>query len=360
MKGEQVMNTNRRSYAFFIILVIAALACNMPSSLTSSQPPIVIASASPIPPVEVVPTVDVSSPSPTATTVPIAHVKMPSAASGAGKLVYDVDSSGTGPEKRAPYGDSYDINRLERPFLQDMTYVPDLDIVSFNLKQDADWYFVSIKLIGVDPNNAMGIHYAVELDTNADGFGDFIIWVSPPYTKDWATEHVQVFADKNHNTGGISAEKSDAPFTADGYETLVFNGGSGSGDDPDLAWVRMISAADSTLQFAFKRSWAGASFMYGVLADAGLKDVKKLDYVDRFTEAEAGSPVKDKKNYPLKALFAVDNTCREVFGFDPTGYEPMLCPRDQPKPTHEPSQPGPTAPVGITPITITIPDGVIK
>ena len=40
------------------------------------------------------------------------------------------------------------------------------------------------------------------------------------------------------------------------------------------------------------------SFMYGALADAGLKDVPKLDYVDRFTEAEAGSPVKDKQYYP--------------------------------------------------------------
>jgi hypothetical protein len=356
MKGEQAMNTNRRFYIFCIILVVAAIACNMPSGLAPSQPPIAFTSPPSILPVEVVPTLDMSTPSPTATvTVPVVHIKMPSAASGAAKLIYDVESSGTAPEKRAPYGDSYDINRLERPFLQDMTYVPDLDIVSFNLKQDVDWYFVSIKLIGVDPNNAIGIHYAVELDTNADGFGDLIIWASPPYTADWATEHVQVFADKNHNTGGISAEKSDAPFTADGYENLVFSGGSGPGDDPDLAWIRMISGADSTIQFAFKRSWAGASFMYGVLADAGLKDVAKLDYVDRFKEAEAGSPVKDKKDYPLKALFAVDNTCREVFGFDSTGYEPMLCPRDQPKPTKEPSQPEPTVSVGITPGIITIP-----
>jgi hypothetical protein len=354
MKGEQAMNSNKRPYVFFVILVVAAIACNMPSGISPSQPPIAFTSPPPIQPVQVVPTLDMSTPSPTAT-IPVVHIKMPSSAFGKGKLIYDVDSSGTGPEKRAPYGDSYDINRLERPFLQDMTYVPDLDIVSFNLKQDTDWYFVSIKLIGVDPNNSIGIHYAVELDTNADGFGDFIIWAFPPYTADWATEHVQVFADKNHNTGGISAEKSDAPFTADGYETLVFDGGSGPGDDPDLAWVRMAAGADSTIQFAFKRSWAGESFMYGVLADAGLKDVTKLDYVDRFKEAEAGSPVKDKKDYPLKALFAVDNTCREVFGFDSTGYEPMLCPRDQPKPTKEPSQPEPTVPVGITPGILTIP-----
>ena len=79
--------------------------------------------------------------------------------------------------------------------------------------------------------------------------------------------------------------------------------------------------------------------MYGALADANLKDVSKLDYVDRFTEEEAGSPVRDKKYYPLKALFAVDNTCREAHGFNPTGYEPMLCPRET-KPTKQPNEPG--------------------
>ena len=92
--------------------------------------------------------------------------------------------------------------------------------------------------------------------------------------------------------------------------------------------------------------------MYGALADAGLKDVSKLDYVDRFTEEEAGSPVKDKKYYPLKALFAVDNTCREAYGFKPTGYEPMLCPKE-PKPTKQPqdrhSQASPPPPASCPP-----------
>jgi hypothetical protein len=36
-------------------------------------------------------------------------------------------------------------------------------------------------------------------------------------------------------------------------------------------------------------------FIYGVLADGGLKDVGKMDYVDRFTEFEAGSPIKSSK-----------------------------------------------------------------
>lgn len=247
-----------------------------------------------------------------------------------GLLVYDVESSGTAPERRAPYGDSYKINRLERPFLQDMTYVPDLDIVTYTIGEDANWYYISIKLIGVDPNNSLGIHYGVEIDEDVDGFGDILIWASPPYTSQWDVNGVRVLKDNNHNTGGRSAMQSDAPFPGDGYETEIFN--SGQGSDPDLAWVRTFTGLQSTLQIAFKKSLTKGAFMLGVLADAGWKDPGKLDYVDRITLAEAGSPVRDNKEYPLKALYSVDNACREAVGFKPTGDEPQLCPRPEPTP----------------------------
>jgi hypothetical protein len=234
-------------------------------------------------------------------------------------------SADTAPEKRAPYGDSYDINRFERPFLQDMTYVADLDIVSFNLAYDEKFFYVSIQLLGTDPNNDMGINYGVELDTNADGFGDKIIIARPPYDVDWSTDNVQIVQDTNRDTGGLSAEKSDAPLPGDGYDEIVFDGGRGAGDDPDLAWVRVNAGNKATVQFAFKRTWAGAYFMYGVIADGGLKSIADLDYVDRFTEEEAGSPVKNDQHYPLKALYGVDNVCREVFGFTGNEEEPQRC-----------------------------------
>ncbi len=322
------MTGKNKIHYLLALLFIAALACNAPTGVQPTEPPALPASATEIPGI-----------TPEAITI-VNHLKIPAAGPTAGTIIVDVESSGTGPQKRAPYGDSYDHNLLERPFLQDMTYVPDLDISSFNLSQDADWHYVSIKLIGADPNNALGINYAVELDTDKDGFGNFIILAKPPYTTDWTTENMQVFADENHNTSGVSATKSDAPYSADGYETLIFDGAQGVGDDPDLAWVRMVSEENATLQFAFKRSWAGNVFMIGVLADAGLKDATKLDYVDRFTEPEAGSPVRDKKDYPLKALYSVDNTCREAFGFAPTGEENMICPLiSQPSQPNQPNQP---------------------
>jgi hypothetical protein len=332
---------------FFMLVLAFLLACNLPGGTAPVQPPAEIVASTP-PPVAVQAPVVLDTPSlipeaPTATLTPsVLHIIQPADSAPLGSLVYDVESASTAPEKRAPYGDSYQIDRLERPFLKDMTYVSDLDISTFNLGKDTNWYYVSIDLIGSDPNNVMGIHYGVEIDTNHDGFGDHVIWASPPYTTAWSTANVKIYSDKNRDTAGLSPERSDAPIATDGYESLTFNGGVGD-TDPDLAWVRINAGAQATVQFAFKSSWSGGVFMLGVLADAGLKDVTKLDYVDRFKEENAGSPVKDKKYYPLGELFAVDNTCQEAFGFNPTGYEPKLCPKEPPatKQPHD-TQPGPT------------------
>lgn len=313
----------------FLTILILLLACNLPAgggpAPSTTEPPL----ATDPPAVE-------SEVAPTATSS-VLHVQTPSTSVVVGSFTYDVDSSVTAPEKRAPYGDSYQINRLERPFLQDMAYVPDLDIVTFSLTDDATWYYVSVDILGIDPNNPLGIHYGVELDLDKDGFGEYIITAAGPFTQEWTTDGVKVFADRNHNTAGLSANKSDAPFQADGYETLIFNEGRGAGDDPDLAWVRMNAGPSAVVQIAFKRSLAGSSFMYSVIADGNLKNPGMLDYVDRFTEAEAGSPVKEKAYYPLRALFAVDNTCREAYGFKPNGNESLLCPREIPTP--KPGQP---------------------
>ena len=321
-----------------VFVALALLACTLggaiappPETTDNSGAP----AAPPVPPPEVPPAV---VPVAATATVAVTHVMLPSAPPESGKLVYDVECKDTAPERRAPYGDSYDINRLSRPFQQDMTYVPDLDISTYTVSSDSTWWFVSIDLIGGNPNNELGINYGVELDLDHDGFGDYLILAHPPYNSSWETAPVQIFRDNNHNTGGLSGEKSDAPLTADGYETLIFNGGVGDAD-PDLAWVRVFSGSQGTVQFAFKKSWSGVVFMLGTLADAGLKDPKQLDYVDRFTLPDAGSPVRDNKYYPLRALYLVDNACREAFGFSATGYEPQLCPRAEPEATRKPRVP---------------------
>jgi hypothetical protein len=333
-------NFIRSRLPVLVVLLLALPACNLSSGAATPVPVPTSTEQAPLIPVAGEEATATPPPTliPATATVVLTHTMTPTDPRG-GKLVYDVESASTAPELRAPYGDSYDMNRLERPFLQDMAYVPDLDINSFTVAKDNDWWYVSLDLIGADPNNPQGINYGVELDLDRDGFGDYLIWAHPPYTDQWDTVPVQVYQDNNHNTGGTSGTKSDAPFDADGYETLIFDGSVG-GNDPDVAWVRVNAGPQANVQFAFKRSWSGSIFMLGVIADAGLKDPGKLDYVDRFPIADAGSPVKQNQNYPLEELFLVDNTCRDAFGFEPTHYEPQGCPV-APTPTPGPRIPPP-------------------
>jgi hypothetical protein len=240
----------------------------------------------------------------------------------ASSFTADVTSSG----RSTAFGDSYRINRFERPFLQDMTYIPDLDIISFNVVADADWYYVSMELNGDNPNNSIRINYGVEIDVNADGFGDYLLWAHPPYQTQWDQGTVQVFKDSNKDSAGLSGNQSDAVFDGNGYDELVFDGGTTENSNPDLAWVRRQEGQRAIIQFAFKKSWLGSSFMLGVISDAGPKDVTAFDYSDHFKEADAGSPVRGNQYYPLKSLYALDNTCWTAYGFRSLIFRPKFCP----------------------------------
>ena len=328
----------------FLAVFIFTLACNLPAPTQAplDSPPEIVPSEAP-------PT-SIAAFEPTAvleTAIPeYTHVLIPDTSAQNGKPVYDAISVDTAPEQRAPYGDSYDINRLERPFTQEMTYIPDLDVVSFTVTSDREWHYVSINMLGKGPNNEIDIRFGVEIDNDADGFGDVLIWANAPYSQDWTNENVKVYLDRNHNSAGLSAVRSDAPLTTDGYESIIFDLLGGLVDDPDLAWVRTTYEANATVQFAFKRSLIESSFMLGVVADAGLRDPAQLDYVDRFTEPDAGSPVRSNEYYPLGELYLVDNTCREAYGFTPTGYEPMLCPPPAPVNTPDENVSCPSNPLG--------------
>lgn len=260
-----------------IIMVLLVQGCNLPGSATSV--------ATTVPPTE-----SSTNVPPPISTPTISHVLVPVIGPDAAPYP-DVVSVDTAPEKRAPYGDSFEINRLERPFTQDMIYIPDMDISSFGISEDADWFYVSIGVVGKNPNNAPGIQFALELDTNRDSFGDFLIVSQPPYAEQWTAENIKIYTDTNRDSAGASPSKSDAPFSGNGYDQLILSPTEGIGSDFDTAWVRINAGQYATVQFAFKKTFAGSSFLYSVMADAGLKDVNRLDYVDYFTEIEAGSPV---------------------------------------------------------------------
>lgn len=327
----------KRSFIILAIiaLVAAAIACNLPTTAKARQKS---PKAAPTETAESI-TVPASTPLPTITSTPsITHAMKPADVNPTGNLNYDVDSSGTASQHRAPYGDSYNINLFERPFTQkDMTYIPSLDISTFQITSDANFYYVYITLIGNNPNDPANIDYGVEIDKDHDGFGDVLVWAKPPYGIRWTTGGVKVYTDPNHDTGGASPEKSDAnattsaPYPGDGYETMIFN--QGQGDDPDLAWVRVDPQNPNVVDFAFKQSLAGSSFMWGVWADAGLKDPGKFNYNDRFTNAQAGSPIGNSQYYPINAIYALDNTCRAAYNFKPSADTPLLCPTTAPPAT---------------------------
>jgi hypothetical protein len=82
------------------------------------------------------------------------------------------------------------------------------------------------------------------------------------------------------------------------------------------------------IQLAFKYSAIGNEprFLWNGLADFGNRRPDWFDYNDHFTQAEAGSPLPIQADYyPLQALWGIDNTCRDAYGFAPTGAEPGLC-----------------------------------
>jgi len=311
-----------------IALIAAAVACNLPKATVPKQKP---PKAQQTEAIEST-TAPASTPSPTLTSTPaITHSMTPADVTPNGKLNYDVDSSGTASEHRAPYGDSYNIGLFERPFTQkDMTYISDLDITTFQLSSDDTWYYVYITLIGSNPNDPANIDYGVEIDKDHDGFGDILVWAQPPYRTNWTTDGVKVYLDLNHDTGGASPEKSDAnattsaPYPGDGYEKVIFN--QGQGDDPDLAWARIDPANPNVVDFAFKKTLPGPTFMWGAWADAGLKNPGMFNYNDRFTNAQAGSPIGNSQYYPIQAIYEVDNTCRAAYNLKPSADTPMLCP----------------------------------
>jgi hypothetical protein len=335
-------------YASLSAMLLASLACNLavPASGDPGVGPSApdLPAASPVQPGAIPAGAGSATPPPLVATVMASqHEMTPANVGAAGALNYDVESSGTGPEHRAPYGDSYNINLFERPFTPtEMNYLPALDINTFQLSEDANWYYISIDLIGGDPNDEMGISFGVELDTDHDGYGDYLVWAQPPYGPDWLAETVQVYQDTNHDTGGASAEKSDAVYPGTGYDKLIFD--RGQGDDKDLAWARANPQVSAAIQIAFKRSLAGNAFMWGVWADAGLRDPALFNYNDRYLEEQAGSPEKSEKYYPISSIAQVDNTCWPAYGFKPLGYEPHLCPSLEPRPTKQKQVPTPQDP----------------
>ncbi len=234
--------------------------------------------------------------------------------------INDTDSSTTASEHRAPGGEDYTYNLFERPFnADDMSiYYPDLDIQRAWLSHDEEWIYVTITLAGGRGESGLLGNYAVELDLDVDGRGDFLITSLAPGV-DWSTNGVRIWQDTNRDVGNGIPYQSDPPQDGNGYDTLLFD--QGNGDSPDLAWARLSPTVPNSVQIAFQRKVINNDPVFGwlVWASRDLFKTAWFDYNDHFTSQQAGSALIDQANYPIKALAGLDNTCRGANGFDATG-----------------------------------------
>ncbi len=241
----------------------------------------------------------------------------------------DETSTVTAPQRTVTAGDDYFSNLYERPFTAATMgeYYPDVDIRRAGLSLTADWVFVNIELVGAQNVSRLLGNYGLELDLNADGRGDYLIFTVAPSAQ-WSFSGVRVWTDSNNDVGNGAVGESDPPQVGDGYDTLIFD--QGKGEKPDLVWARIDPANPNVVQIAFQFDLLGRRdpvFMWTAWASRDLFKPAWFDYNDHFTLPQAGSPDKtDIANYPINAIAALDNTCRGWIGFEPTGFEVGICP----------------------------------
>jgi hypothetical protein len=260
-------------------------------------------------------------------TFTIIHLATPPGTTGTTRYITDFDTEPYAPQKKAISGDEYSNNRWERPFTAEtMEYLPDVDLIRVEMKIASPWVYITFEYKKPRAEGIGETMYGVEFDLNKDGRGEYLIWGASPADGEWTTDGVEVWKDTNYDVGGATPQASNAPWDkGDGYDQNLFAAGVGA--DPDLAWIHQIEGGKK-VQLAFKYSVLNnaAQFLWNGVADLGVRKPAWFDYNDHFTQEQAGSPLPiQTKFYPLKELFGLDNTCRDAYGFSPTGTEAGLC-----------------------------------
>lgn len=266
----------------------------------------------------------------------IVHKDIPGSPIGkVNQTVHDQTDEKSAGTKQAFGGDEFYNGKYERPFDREMNYIPQVDLVTAQLnRQDPLWVYISyevLKPFGENPE--MKPNFLLELDTNLDNRGDVLITTGMPASTEWSTDSVVVLTDPDMNVGGVKPVKPDTNLSEGrGYYQEIFN--NGKGEDADLAWSRVSKTKPNMVELAFKNTLTGGEkgkFIWLPWTDVDMLDWTVFDFNDHFTLEQAGYPLKeDVKNYPIKAIWGVDNTCRVPSGFTPTGSMPGLCPNYDP------------------------------
>lgn len=246
---------------------------------------------------------------------------------GETQVIHDQSSASTASQKRAFGGDEYSLGRFERPFNQQMEYQPALDIVRAELNRPGDkWIYFTILLEGA-PAAAPAL-YGVELDLNIDGRGDLLVQVPAPTSTDWAEDGIKTWWDSDGDVGGRVVVRSDSRvYRGSGFETLKID--AAAGREPGKVWSRLSPSSDHMLQIAMLEELVGGKdgkFTWKPYSDGVPFPPSQYDLNDYYSLEQAGSPLIGERDYPLKAVYAVDNTCRGLSGLTPSGREQGVCP----------------------------------
>ncbi len=239
----------------------------------------------------------------------------------------DVNSMPNANQKAVSGGDVFVNGLYERPFNANTMdqYFPYLDITNVQGFKDSTWGYAQITLAGGDASGKLAGQYAVELDLNKDGRGDWLIRATSVTSTQWSRDGVQAYKDSDGDVGGNIPMVADNNHQGgDGYETLVFDQGKGSLTDG--AFARINPNDPKIVEIAFKLSMLGDPPSYAMGAWAGANiDPSQFDFNDHMTHTQAGSPNRGDALYPIKQLAEIDNTCRLAIGFTPSTVVPGLC-----------------------------------
>ncbi len=306
--------THARSFGFYLAFALVLQACG---SFFEPQQAEVVGL-----PVVQLPAVEPPVVEPPVVPANVVPVTLPEAVSG--HAADQVSESG----KDIAGGDRFTYGQFERPFNSESmdAYFPSLDIVDTVVHQDDSWLYGTIQLSALEGAEISAAKYALELDTDRDGKGDWLIVASNPASTDWTILGVQVYNDANEDVGNLSPMFTDEGASGDGFESVVFD--QGTGTDPESAWVRVSPDNPNVIDIAVKRSVIGdpQSFMINMWAGHSLLDPALFDLNDAFTHEEAGAANPGfELFYPIKAVSEIDNSCRLAIGFQPSGGEPGLC-----------------------------------
>jgi len=265
------------------------------------------------------------------------------------RTLADSDSSLRAYENRVLSGDNFLTNLYERPFTsQEMIYQPDLDIQTVDFAEDDNFFYFTITLFDLDPDTgSLNGLYGIEFDRTLTGRGDLFVLTESP-GGDWTAENVTVFTDENSDVGGPQPLIPDTGFSGSGYDAQETLGGEAA------AFSRIAPNDDSAVQVAVSKALLGnpEEFTWGAWADNGLRDFTLYDYHDFFGMSEAGSPFRENEDYPIDALYSVDNTCRLPYGQPQIGSTiPGVCISIPPAPKSEEKAPGRACPPGYVLVT---------